>query len=241
MATETKSPTSTSVIVAGWTNPTYAYSSDNNRTTTRTEFAEQKYSDYGFSIPDNATITKVELGLEFYNSSPNYLAGKIGSGAEIETVADMQGQSAESLVYYTSSVISWTPAKVNAIFSRILSETGGGDACLIENSLILTPEGYKKIDELKIKDEIIGFKDGKKIKAKILAKTMHLQNSEVYEYKGIQMAKTHKIWVDNQWKNVEEVGERKFYKGYFYNIETETENFFAFNGKEEILIHNVIK
>jgi len=57
-----------SVPAGTWTNPTYAYASDNLYATTSTDLATQQYGNYGFTLPSYATITKVEVGFEAYTA-----------------------------------------------------------------------------------------------------------------------------------------------------------------------------
>ena len=49
---------------------------------------------------------------------------------------------------------------------------GGGGQCLAENTLILTPEGYKKIQDLDVGDKVIGLDTEKdeRMKTKVTRK-----------------------------------------------------------------------
>jgi len=62
--TLTNAPSST--LEGTWSNPAYAYASDNRYGTTATDGATQQYGNYGFSLPPDANITKVEVGFEAY-------------------------------------------------------------------------------------------------------------------------------------------------------------------------------
>jgi len=55
-----------STLEGTWSNPAYAYASDNRYGTTATDGATQQYGNYGFSIPPESTINKVEVGFEAY-------------------------------------------------------------------------------------------------------------------------------------------------------------------------------
>lgn len=50
---------------ASWQNAEYAYSSDNTYANS-SQLVRQEYAGYGFNLPPNATITKVEVGYEAY-------------------------------------------------------------------------------------------------------------------------------------------------------------------------------
>ncbi|MEM5790452.1 MAG: hypothetical protein QXP77_00110 [Candidatus Aenigmatarchaeota archaeon] len=123
------------------------------------------------------------------------------------------------------------------------SETGtqpsklpGG--CLVEDSLILTPEGFKKIQELKEGDYVVGYKDGKKVNSRILEKSFHEGEFEVYFYKGYWFTGNHMVYLDNyeEFRRVDELSNIKgSFRGRIYNIQTETQNYFGDNG---LLIHN---
>ncbi|MFH8120424.1 MAG: Hint domain-containing protein, partial [Candidatus Aenigmatarchaeota archaeon] len=132
--------------------------------------------------------------------------------------------------------------KTTETSSEGTSEEGGtGEprgGCLIEDSLILTPEGFKKIQELKEGDYVIGYKDNKKVKTKILEKSFHEGEFEVYFYKGYWFTGNHMVYLDNykEFKRVDEISNIKMnFVGRIYNIQTETQNYF---GKDGLLIHN---
>jgi len=132
--------TSTTTITSGWTNPTYAYASDNLRTYTSTSGAEQEYSGYGINIPSGATINKVWVGLEGYTTDAAYeeLYVKIYDGTAWYTkiVTDYSSETLQWIDFTTST--TWTPAKVNSIKTRIYYYySGGGGGCFPDNTLIL--------------------------------------------------------------------------------------------------------
>lgn len=110
--------------------------------------------------------------------------------------------------------------------------------CLSGNSLILTPNGFKKIEDLKEGDYVIGYKDGKKVESKILEKSVHEGEFELYFYKGYWFTGNHLVYLDDykEFKPVAELSNIKIkYVGKVYNIQTETQNYFGENG---LLIHN---
>ena len=60
MNTTAKGPTATGHIDNAWTDPTYAYTEDGS-VATAPESASQDYYNFGFSIPNNATILGIEI------------------------------------------------------------------------------------------------------------------------------------------------------------------------------------
>jgi hypothetical protein len=110
--------------------------------------------------------------------------------------------------------------------------------CLKEGELVLTPDGFKKIEDLKEGDYVIGYEDGEKVKSKILEKSVHEGEFELYFYRGYWFTGNHLVYLDDykEFKRVDELSYiKKNYKGKVYNIQTETQNYFGENG---LLIHN---
>jgi len=110
--------------------------------------------------------------------------------------------------------------------------------CLRGDSLIVTLNGVKKIEELKEGDYVIGYKDGKKVQSKILEKSVHEGEFELYFYKGYWFTGNHLVYLDDykELKPVSELSNIKIkYIGKVYNIKTETQNYF---GENDLLIHN---
>ncbi|MCD6240130.1 hypothetical protein J7K27_01210 [Candidatus Bathyarchaeota archaeon] len=139
--TETYSPSSTTTIVSGWNLPERAYSSDNYRTSTSTDGAEQEYAGYEINIPSEATIQNVYVGVEGYTtaSSTEALYVKIYDGSTwyTKTATDYSSETLQWLDFTSST--SWTPQKVNSIKTRIKYDyTGSGGGCYPNNTLILT-------------------------------------------------------------------------------------------------------
>ncbi len=111
-------------------------------------------------------------------------------------------------------------------------------ACLEEGSLVLTPGGFRKIEELKSGDYVIGYKDGKEMEAKITETFIHEGEWTLYSYQGSWFTGDHRVSTD--FENFEEVSKltdvTKQYTGKVYNLEVaETENYF---GENNLLIHN---
>ncbi len=163
----TRNPTSTTTIVAGWANPQNAYTSDNSRTSTSIENAEQEYSEYGFAIPENATVNKVEVGLEGYTSAGELLDVKIydGSSWYVKTALTRSSEQMEWLDFTANT--QWTPGKVNAVKTRIVFRGvgGGGDTCYPKETFLLCVDvdrNYllKRCSEIQLGDMVLGYKKG---------------------------------------------------------------------------------
>jgi len=110
--------------------------------------------------------------------------------------------------------------------------------CLEEGSLILTPEGFKSIEDLKEGDYVIGYEDDKKIPTKVTEKSVHEGDFTLYIYKGYWFTENHLVYLDDykDFKPVIELSKvTKQYNGKVYNIQTETHNYF---GDNDLLIHN---
>lgn len=122
---------------------------------------------------------------------------------------------------------------------------GGNGGCLAENTLILTPEGYEKIQDLDVGDKVIGFDTEKDERAeiKIIRKDIHQGQFSAWVYKEIIFTWNHKIYLNNEWKEVKDLAESEIiYEGWVYNIVVESHNYFAKSGISgtEILIHNLM-
>jgi len=110
--------------------------------------------------------------------------------------------------------------------------------CLKEGSLVLTPDGFKTIEDLKEGDYVIGYKDGEKVNSKVLAKSEHIGEFNLYFYKGYWFTENHLIYLDDykDFKPVTELSNlTEYFNGKVYNIQTETKNYF---GENDLLIHN---
>jgi len=112
------------------------------------------------------------------------------------------------------------------------------DSCLEQGTLILTPEGLKKIEELNSGDHVIGYKDGKEVEAQITETFVHDGEWTLYNYQGSWFTGDHRVSTD--FENFVEVSEltdiTKQYTGKVYNLEVAwTENYF---GEDNLLIHN---
>ena len=111
-------------------------------------------------------------------------------------------------------------------------------ACLEEGSLVRTPEGFRKIEDLKVGNYVIGYKDGEEKKVKITKTTIHDGTWTLYFYRGYWFTDDHRVYLDLETE--EKVSKlsntTKDYTGRVYDITVEdTHNYF---GKNNLLIHN---
>jgi subtilisin family serine protease len=116
---------------------------------------------------------------------------------------------------------------------------GGGGGCLVEGTKILTPNGFKNIEDIKVGDMVIGYKDGKRIETKVTRKVIHFGFWDIYYYKGSWFTETHKIYpsLEGEATIVSMLSNtKKQYSGTVYDVETGTHNYF---GENDLLIHNM--
>jgi hypothetical protein len=234
------SPSATYVITSGWNNPTYAYASDGLYTTATASAAAQGYN--GYHITGSGTITKVEIGIEGYcdisGQSVNLYVSFDG-GNTWNLLAEYYEPS-EQTYYYdaTSYVTSWTQLNDSHLVTEIYAVTAGG--CFVEGTEILTPEGFKKIEDINAGEYIIGEENGKRVFTRVRVKTQHYGDWMQHTYEEIGFAGNHKVWVKGEWRdvyNVQPIATK--YKGFVYNIETQTGTLIV--GRKELLVHNLSK
>jgi hypothetical protein len=110
--------------------------------------------------------------------------------------------------------------------------------CLKEGTKVLTPLGLKAIEDLNVGDSVIGYKDGKKVETKVLAKMTHSGSWTIYYYKGSWFTGNHRVYpsLNDEAVEVQTLSSvSKQYTGKVYDIKTGTENYF---GENDLLIHN---
>ena len=162
-ATAKKSPSSTSAVVAGWTNPTDAYSSDNSYASTSTADAAQQYGGYGFSIPGGYEILWVQVGYEAYTAgddgiriSCSWDGGTTWATEQVDATLPTSDQNEpESPWFDFTLATSWTASKLSdANFrTKVSYQYSGGQSttyldwitvnvtCICTNSPSSTPAG----------------------------------------------------------------------------------------------------
>lgn len=120
--------------------------------------------------------------------------------------------------------------------------TGG---CLHPDTLILTPNGYVKIKNIKLGDIVIGEFNGARMETKVIGASFHNGKWRLHNVEGIGSTDDHefirngkKVRADNLTVEIFE------YEGKVHDLRTETENYIGyaperdgFFGKE-VLIHN---
>lgn len=132
MVTETKNPTqNTQDLGAGWTNPTYAYTSDDTYATASGSAARGgKWYGYGFSVPSGATINQFLVKLELKSSSPTneYVAVRVSGDNGVNWSTIQYITITTSDVIYDCDFSSYinTPDKVNNLRVRVEYVFGGG-------------------------------------------------------------------------------------------------------------------
>ncbi len=147
MPTLERFPISTAVVVAGWANPTNAYTVDNSYTTTSTNNAEQSY-DYNEFLTGVEEIDKVVILIKYIyridglNSGANATCTfsiKVYDGSSwttyqviatsyaapalalAETLTDTFGNNSNSVVAIDVTSIINTLAKLNAVQTALLA------------------------------------------------------------------------------------------------------------------------
>ena len=106
LATDTgyKSPTATGSASNSWTNPTNAYTSDNQYAIEATAGEMQDYYNFGFNVPIGATINGIEVAVEGY-AELNFEFN--GDAAAVK----MQVSNDFGSTYSTAQGISFTTAE----------------------------------------------------------------------------------------------------------------------------------
>jgi len=147
---------------------------------------------------------------------------------------DLGGKDCTDLGY-TGGTLTCNP---DCTFNTSGCTSGGGGGCLIKGSKILTPNGFKSIEDIEIGDTVIGYENGKEVETKVTNKTVHFGFWDIYYYKGYWFTWSHQVYPS---LNEKEIGIpfisniTKVFVGKVYNIETGTHNYFGENG---LLIHN---
>jgi hypothetical protein len=177
-------------------------------------------------LPD--TIRLVDISMEVCDGRPSYVEQGFIKGIYCPWASKVTkiGCSTVSTTTTTTTNPSTTPT------------TSQGGGCLKEGTKLLTPEGLKKIEDLNVGDSVIGYKSGKKVETKVLAKMTHSGSWTIYYYKGSWFTGNHRVYpsLNDEAVEVETLSSvSKQYTGKVYDIKTGTENYF---GENDLLIHN---
>jgi len=131
-----------------------------------------------------------------------------------------------------------TAATTTTTTSEVTATTHEVEVCLKGGSLVLTPNGFRKIEDLKEGDYVIGYEDGGRVESKIIETSSHYGGFKLYFYKGYWFTGNHLVYTDDYkgFKPVSELSNiTEYYEGEVYNIQVESKNYFGENG---LLIHN---
>jgi len=117
------------------------------------------------------------------------------------------------------------------------------EGCLVKGTPILTPEGFKPIEEIKIGERIIGYNVFKLREEETLVtgRSFHYGKFKVWNWLGIKFASNHLIWDVGArcWNKVSELTKkREEYMGEVYNLQTQLGTFIS---KHKVVIHNLYK
>jgi hypothetical protein len=163
----TRSPSTTYVIVSGWSYPELAYASDDKRAFSSVDRAEQGYGGYGFQIPEGSAINKVEIGIEGYIA----LSGESISvyysvdGGSTWTLAGSITNTSEALTWFDRTADrAWTPAMLSDTNFRVKIRSTVPAGCFAEDTEVTLWEEdltkipqLKKIQDIKPGDEILAW------------------------------------------------------------------------------------
>jgi len=225
----------------------YAYTGDG--------FIDVKYGGVAIKVPDNLQGSNPSCTDYNYDSGTQTLSLNKTDGLKFIskrstpsictfTTKASQMLDIKSLILnasYKYMIDGSIPITVKGTSTSQPSETLGSEGCLLKGSKILTPEGFKKIEDLKVGDFVMGYKDGKRIPTRITKTSSYDGEWTLYYYKNTWFTGNHKVYpsLDEEAVPVPLVStQTKEYVGYVYNIETETHNYF---GESDLLIHNVMK
>ncbi|NIM46676.1 MAG: hypothetical protein GTN40_00760 [Candidatus Aenigmarchaeota archaeon] len=214
------------------------------------------YNNRGDGFFDNLDIKFTAPNNIIISSCPNYTSSggtftlnkdlKFIKGRAVPTICEfstapqtiMSIKSLNMDIGYKYTLYNHIPITVKGEKPTTPTPFGGGGGCLIEGFKVLTPEGFKRIEDLKVGDTVIGYKDGKKVETKVKEKTSHFGFWDIYFYNGNWFTWNHKVFPSlNEEAVLVSLVSNKInaYTGYVYNIETEAHNYF---GENDLLIHN---
>ena len=156
----TKFPTTTTAIVAGWTNPENAYAEDGVNAYSSTNGAEQKYGGWNFTesdIPPGSIISAVKLGAKHYEAPPSgyvdYTVLKYVNSAGTASTLQLTTRTALTWDWFdiTSYESSWDLTKLNNADCRIIMQESMSGGCFSENAYFirLAENGEKEFVNIK--------------------------------------------------------------------------------------------
>ncbi len=222
-----------SIGTMAWINPTnanksddvYAYHNPPMASTYNTYYL--KATNFGFSIPSNTQIEgilgeieKKQTDNSGYNDTRDYRISIVKSDGTIGSyeAVKVPWPGVDTYSIYGSSTNlwgeSWTNADINnSNFGLALSAhreycSSGNCWSLEANSLISTPNGYKKIKNIKVGDQVLSYNE--KIKNIESKKVLNVQNTHIkndnnryfyiyYDNKTIKATENHKFYINGSY------------------------------------------
>jgi hypothetical protein len=164
----TKFPTSTTVIVSGWNNPTNAYAEDGVNADSSTNGAEQKYGGWNFTtadIPPGSTITAVKFGAKHYEVDPSgytqYTTLKYVNSAGTAYTLDLTKRTSLTWDWFdiTAKESSWDLTKLNNADCRIICKlVATSSECYGEDSFFLKQRDDGLLEFVNVADVKVGDK-----------------------------------------------------------------------------------
>jgi hypothetical protein len=158
-----------------WSNPDGVKASDNNYAAITSPYFPGPWerflygSNYGFNLPSNAIVDKVEIGMEMYVTQRPYdTLGIAYWKPGVGWVEPMQHQSWDSEGLYFWDITaneSWTPAWINAIETCLHFYFGGG-GCYPINTIMMMYDSVlqryllKNPEEVQVGDLALAWQEG---------------------------------------------------------------------------------
>lgn len=216
---KTKQPSTTTTIVAGWTNPTNAYVEDGLCTYSSTDDAEQEYGGWNWTtndIPAGSTITKVEFGAKHYETTDWYTVLKVINSSNLSLSWSLTQRSTLTWdwVDVTIAESTWDLNKLNNDKWRIISSYVPPEGCVHPDSAILMEDGsLKPAKEIRVGDRVVSLirPDGTKEIGEVIKVTHHFSKKPfkligLFESSGrdVAFAPQHTIraFIDKEWKSI---------------------------------------
>ncbi|HOZ36182.1 MAG TPA: Hint domain-containing protein [archaeon] len=184
-----------------------------------------KATNFGFNIPIGATINGIKVEVEEYGSGPldSSIAKIVKSNGSIGTTSIFDYNSPSSdmnIIFGDSNNLwgeTWTAEQINdsnfGVAIYIIGHTSG--QCLNENSLISTDNGYIKIKDLQIGDDVVSYNDTtKQLELKpitsVWSNPISIANNRyfyIYYNNGevIKATENHRFYVSGEYKRADEL------------------------------------
>lgn len=177
----TKEPTDTWVIIPGWANATYAYTSNDLRTETIVTIScAQGYRGYGFDIPAEATITDVEFGSEGYRTSGTLVISHAytpDNGVNWYALAGISNLPPDQFRWTSQAWYNWTSDNLNDTnFATRITHVKSSGCYGLDGEVGLWGGGVKLVRDVEIGDVLTGWNFTHYVPATVLNATLHTGN-----------------------------------------------------------------